>query len=72
MIFFYSRFQWFFLVWSAFSFLTVANASQVISSINLKLGEATYSGIYEDAITLTDGRWIGKPFVAGGGKSTND
>ncbi len=63
---FYSRFQWLFLVWSTFSFLTVANASQVTSSINLKLGEATYSGIYEDAITLKNGRWIGQPFVAGG------
>lgn len=31
-----------------------------------ELGAATYRGIYKDPVTLTDGLWEGKPFVAGG------
>jgi heat shock protein HslJ len=31
-----------------------------------QLANMTYKGIYEHAITLTNGRWEGKPFVAGG------
>ena len=30
-----------------------------------QLANMTYKGIYEHAITLTNGRWEGKPFVAG-------
>ena len=31
-----------------------------------QLANATYSGIYEEPITLTDGRYEGEPFVEGG------
>ncbi|NIV23672.1 MAG: META domain-containing protein [Gemmatimonadetes bacterium] len=31
-----------------------------------ELGNATYAGIYEEPVTLSDGRWEGEPFVAGG------
>ena len=31
-----------------------------------QLGNIAYTGIYEHAITLTNGRWEGDPFVAGG------
>jgi heat shock protein HslJ len=31
-----------------------------------QLGNIAYKGIFEHAITLTNGHWVGKPFVAGG------
>jgi len=31
-----------------------------------QLGNITYKGIFEHAITLKNGRWVGKPFVVGG------
>jgi heat shock protein HslJ len=31
-----------------------------------ELAQATYSGIIDEPVTLTGGRWEGKPFVAGG------
>jgi heat shock protein HslJ len=31
-----------------------------------QLGNMTYKGIFEHAITLTNGHWVGEPFVAGG------
>jgi hypothetical protein len=44
-------------------FSTAVNASQVISD---KLKNSTYTGIYENAVTLKEGHWQGKPFVSGG------
>jgi hypothetical protein len=49
-----------------FSFVAVSNATQINSSINLKLEGATYFGIYDHAISLKHGRWMGKPFDIGG------
>lgn len=48
-------------VLSAFS-VTPADASPTPE----QLGNMTYQGIFEHAITLTNGRWQGDPFVAGG------
>lgn len=31
-----------------------------------EMAEATYAGIFEEPVTLTDGRWEGSPFVEGG------
>jgi len=31
-----------------------------------QLGNITYKGIFEHAITLKDGHWVGEPFVSGG------
>ena len=39
---------------------------QVLMPLTDAVENMTYSGIYDDAVTLTDGRWEGEPFVADG------
>ncbi|MBW1855842.1 MAG: META domain-containing protein [Deltaproteobacteria bacterium] len=54
------------IVGVAVLFSAVANTIQAMPSTSTEPGDATYSGIYEHMITLKDGRWEGKPFIAGG------
>ena len=40
--------------------------TQVLIPLTDAVANMTYSGIYDDDVTLTDGRWEGEPVVAGG------
>ena len=40
--------------------------TQVLIPLTDAVANMTYSGIYDDDVTLTDGRWEGEPFVADG------
>lgn len=44
----------------------VAAAPTQAEATAVDLANATYSGIYTDSVTLTDGAYAGEPFVAGG------
>ena len=40
--------------------------TQVLIPLTDAVANMTYSGIYDDDVTLTEGRWEGEPFVADG------
>ena len=48
------------------TFATLVCATEQVLLSQEELSNATYSGIYDQPVTLTDGRWEGEPFVKGG------
>lgn len=46
--------------------LTSCQSSSIVSQANVDLESATYTGIYDQPVTLVQGVYEGRPFVAGG------